>query len=148
MSTPGGSPESYTARKRGAVSLRTTRLCPAGVQPWFIDCITAGADKIAYCATLAIYIFQKNTYSLYRVINAHSNTITSLSFSPAHLPRVVSCIIGDVAVHTAFGGYSDEGFSFAAPRVGTFPAVGTPSVRARGEWPAALVNSGCVWDPA
>jgi WD repeat-containing protein 17 len=84
MSTPGGSPESYTARKRGAVSLRTTRLCPAGVQPWFIDCITAGADKIAYCATLAIYIFQKNTYSLYRVINAHSNTITSLSFSPAH----------------------------------------------------------------
>lgn len=33
-------------------------LLPAGCQPWNADVCAACGDKFAYCATLAIYIYQ------------------------------------------------------------------------------------------
>ena len=33
-------------------------LLPAGSQPWNIGVCTASRDRFAYCATLAIYIYQ------------------------------------------------------------------------------------------
>ena len=38
--------------------VRQVSLLPAGCQPWNIDVCAASGDRFAYCATLAVYIYQ------------------------------------------------------------------------------------------
>lgn len=38
-------------------------LLAAGCQPWNKDVCAASGDRFAYCATLAIYVYQVNTYN-------------------------------------------------------------------------------------
>ena len=41
-------------------TVKQVGLLAAGCQPWNIDVCAASSDRFAYCATLAIYIYQVN----------------------------------------------------------------------------------------
>uniref|UniRef100_A0A3P8W9Z8 WD repeat domain 17 n=1 Tax=Cynoglossus semilaevis TaxID=244447 RepID=A0A3P8W9Z8_CYNSE len=59
-------------------------LLAAGCQPWNKDVCAASGDRFAYCATLAIYIYQLdqqyNEYKLRSIMSEHKKTITAISW--------------------------------------------------------------------
>uniref|UniRef100_A0A3B3ZTQ0 Uncharacterized protein n=1 Tax=Periophthalmus magnuspinnatus TaxID=409849 RepID=A0A3B3ZTQ0_9GOBI len=61
-------------------------LLAAGCQPWNKDVCAASGDRFAYCATLAIYIYQLdqqyNEFKLRSIMSEHKKTITAISWSP------------------------------------------------------------------
>ncbi|TNN80683.1 WD repeat-containing protein 17 [Liparis tanakae] len=61
-------------------------LLAAGCQPWNKDVCAASGDRFAYCATLAIYIYQLdqqyNEFKLRSIMSEHKKTITSISWCP------------------------------------------------------------------
>ncbi|KAG7282286.1 hypothetical protein CRUP_024254, partial [Coryphaenoides rupestris] len=61
-------------------------LLAAGCQPWNKDVCDASGDRFAYCATLAIYIYQLdqqyNEFKLRSIMSEHKKTITAISWSP------------------------------------------------------------------
>uniref|UniRef100_A0A8C5CRW8 WD repeat domain 17 n=1 Tax=Gadus morhua TaxID=8049 RepID=A0A8C5CRW8_GADMO len=63
-------------------------LLAAGCQPWNKDVCAASGDRFAYCATLAIYIYQLdqqyNEFKLRSIMSEHKKTITAISWSPDH----------------------------------------------------------------
>ncbi|KAJ7409716.1 hypothetical protein WISP_112903 [Willisornis vidua] len=66
-------------------------LLAAGCQPWNKDICAASGDRFAYCATLAIYIYQLdhryNEFKLHAIMSEHKKTITAISWCP-HNPDV------------------------------------------------------------
>uniref|UniRef100_A0A5F8G5C9 WD repeat domain 17 n=1 Tax=Monodelphis domestica TaxID=13616 RepID=A0A5F8G5C9_MONDO len=66
-------------------------LLAAGCQPWNKDVCAASGDRFAYCATLAIYIYQLdhqyNEFKLYAIMSEHKKTITAISWCP-HNPDI------------------------------------------------------------
>ncbi|XP_041912815.1 WD repeat-containing protein 17 isoform X4 [Alosa alosa] len=61
-------------------------LLAAGCQPWNKDVCAASGDRFAYCATLAIYIYQLdhryNEFKLRAIMSEHKKTITAISWCP------------------------------------------------------------------
>ncbi|KAL3878905.1 hypothetical protein ACJMK2_031231 [Sinanodonta woodiana] len=61
-------------------------LLAAGCQPWYSDVCSASGDRFAYCATLAIYVYQLdrtfNEFRLLSILSDHKNTVTALSWNP------------------------------------------------------------------
>ncbi|XP_061131267.1 WD repeat-containing protein 17-like isoform X4 [Syngnathus typhle] len=61
-------------------------LLAAGCQPWNNDVCAASGDRFAYCATLAIYIYQLdqqyNEFKLKSIMAEHKKTITAISWCP------------------------------------------------------------------
>ncbi|KAL3067639.1 hypothetical protein OYC64_017378 [Pagothenia borchgrevinki] len=61
-------------------------LLAAGCQPWNKDVCAASGERFAYCATLAIYIYQLdqqyNEYKLRSIMSEHKKTITAISWCP------------------------------------------------------------------
>nr|XP_034967683.1 WD repeat-containing protein 17 isoform X2 [Zootoca vivipara] len=61
-------------------------LLAAGCQPWNKDVCAASGDRFAYCATLAIYIYQLdhryNEFKLWAIMSEHKKTITAVSWCP------------------------------------------------------------------
>ncbi|XP_077574603.1 WD repeat-containing protein 17 isoform X1 [Stigmatopora nigra] len=61
-------------------------LLAAGCQPWNNDVCAASGDRFAYCATLAIYIYQLdqqyNEFKLRCIMSEHKKTITAISWCP------------------------------------------------------------------
>ncbi|KAM8842635.1 WD repeat-containing protein 17 isoform 2-T2 [Synchiropus picturatus] len=59
-------------------------LLAAGCQPWNKDVCAASGDRFAYCATLAIYIYQLdkqyNEFKLRSIMSEHKKTITAISW--------------------------------------------------------------------
>ncbi len=45
-------------------TVKQVGLLPAGCQPWNVDVCAASSDRFAYCATLAVYIYQVCTDEL------------------------------------------------------------------------------------
>ncbi|KAM6220322.1 WD repeat-containing protein 17 isoform 6-T6 [Rhynchocyon petersi] len=66
--------------------VRQVGLLPAGCQPWNKDVCAANGDRFAYCATLAIYIYQLdhryNEFKLHAIMSEHKKTITAISWCP------------------------------------------------------------------
>ncbi|XP_066535677.1 WD repeat-containing protein 17 isoform X2 [Hoplias malabaricus] len=66
-------------------------LLAAGCQPWNKDVCAASGDRFAYCATLAIYVYQLdhryNEFKLRAIMSEHKKTITAISWCP-HNPEV------------------------------------------------------------
>ncbi|XP_044537602.1 WD repeat-containing protein 17 [Gracilinanus agilis] len=66
-------------------------LLAAGCQPWNKDVCAASGDRFAYCATLAIYIYQLdhqyNEFKLHAIMSEHKKTITAISWCP-HNPDI------------------------------------------------------------
>ncbi|XP_078222354.1 WD repeat-containing protein 17 isoform X7 [Callithrix jacchus] len=66
--------------------VRQVGLLAAGCQPWNRDVCAAGGDRFAYCATLAIYIYQLdhryNEFKLHAIMSEHKKTITAISWCP------------------------------------------------------------------
>uniref|UniRef100_A0A5F9DRV2 WD repeat domain 17 n=1 Tax=Oryctolagus cuniculus TaxID=9986 RepID=A0A5F9DRV2_RABIT len=66
--------------------VRQVGLLAAGCQPWNKDVCAANGDRFAYCATLAIYIYQLdhryNEFKLHAVMSEHKKTITAISWCP------------------------------------------------------------------
>ncbi|KAF3825598.1 hypothetical protein GH733_005580 [Mirounga leonina] len=71
--------------------VRQVGLLAAGCQPWNKDVCAASGDRFAYCATLAIYIYQLdhryNEFKLHAIMSEHKKTITAISWCP-HNPDV------------------------------------------------------------
>ncbi|XP_019390183.1 PREDICTED: WD repeat-containing protein 17 isoform X3 [Crocodylus porosus] len=61
-------------------------LLAAGCQPWNKDVCAASGDRFAYCATLAIYVYQMdhryNEFKLRAIMSEHKKTITAISWCP------------------------------------------------------------------
>ncbi|XP_066487999.1 WD repeat-containing protein 17 isoform X3 [Tiliqua scincoides] len=61
-------------------------LLAAGCQPWNKDVCAASGDRFAYCATLAIYIYQLDhrysEFKLWAIMSEHKKTITAISWCP------------------------------------------------------------------
>ncbi|XP_014826293.1 PREDICTED: WD repeat-containing protein 17 isoform X1 [Poecilia mexicana] len=61
-------------------------LLAAGCQPWNKDVCAASGDRFAYCATLAIYVYQLdqqyNEFKLCSIMSEHKKTITAISWCP------------------------------------------------------------------
>ncbi|XP_030837047.1 WD repeat-containing protein 17 [Strongylocentrotus purpuratus] len=66
--------------------MRQTSLLAAGCQPWNRDVCAASGDRFAYCATLAVYIYQLdrvyNEFKLHSIVAEHRKTITALAWHP------------------------------------------------------------------
>uniref|UniRef100_A0A4W3GRT2 WD repeat domain 17 n=1 Tax=Callorhinchus milii TaxID=7868 RepID=A0A4W3GRT2_CALMI len=73
-------------------------LLAAGCQPWNKDVCVANGDRFAYCATLAIYIYQLdhryNEFKLYAIMSEHKKTITAISWYP-HNPDMFASASAD-----------------------------------------------------
>ncbi|XP_044925358.1 WD repeat-containing protein 17 isoform X6 [Mustela putorius furo] len=82
----------YEGLQRANMSqVRQVGLLAAGCQPWHKDVCAANGDRFAYCATLAIYIYQLdhryNEFKLHAIMSEHKKTITAISWCP-HNPDV------------------------------------------------------------
>uniref|UniRef100_G3PVZ1 WD repeat domain 17 n=1 Tax=Gasterosteus aculeatus TaxID=69293 RepID=G3PVZ1_GASAC len=66
--------------------VRQVGLLAAGCQPWNKDVCAASGDRFAYCATLAIYVYQLdqqyNEFKLRSIMSEHKKTITAISWCP------------------------------------------------------------------
>jgi WD40 repeat protein len=62
----------------GAVSWQ--KLLPSGCQDWNAKVLGAGAGKFAYCSTLAVYVYNLETFMLESVLTGHQQVITGLSW--------------------------------------------------------------------
>ncbi|XP_075411902.1 WD repeat-containing protein 17 isoform X5 [Tenrec ecaudatus] len=66
--------------------VRQVGLLPAGCQPWNKDVCAAHGDRFAYCATLAVYVYQLdhryNEFKLHAIMSEHKKTITAISWCP------------------------------------------------------------------
>uniref|UniRef100_A0A8C3G6W0 WD repeat domain 17 n=1 Tax=Cyclopterus lumpus TaxID=8103 RepID=A0A8C3G6W0_CYCLU len=69
-----------------ALTVKQVGLLAAGCQPWNKDVCAARGDRFAYCATLAIYIYQLdqqyNEFKLRSIMSEHKKTITAISWCP------------------------------------------------------------------
>ncbi|XP_032154589.1 WD repeat-containing protein 17 isoform X6 [Sapajus apella] len=77
----------YEGLQRASMSqVRQVGLLAAGCQPWNKDVCAASGDRFAYCATLAIYIYQLdhryNEFKLHAIMSEHKKTITAISWCP------------------------------------------------------------------
>ncbi|XP_064333655.1 WD repeat-containing protein 17 isoform X1 [Camelus dromedarius] len=77
----------YEGLQRANMSqVRQVGLLAAGCQPWSRDVCAAGGDRFAYCATLAIYVYQLdhryNEFKLHSIMSEHKKTITAISWCP------------------------------------------------------------------
>ncbi|XP_040587725.1 WD repeat-containing protein 17 isoform X2 [Mesocricetus auratus] len=77
----------YEGLQRATMSrVRQVGLLAAGCQPWNKDVCAANGDRFAYCATLAIYIYQLdhryNEFKLHAIMSEHKKTITAISWCP------------------------------------------------------------------
>ncbi|XP_071786517.1 WD repeat-containing protein 17-like [Asterias amurensis] len=66
--------------------MKQVGLLSAGCQPWNSDVVAASGDRFAYCATLAIYVYQLdrklNEFKLYAIMSEHKKTVTSIMWHP------------------------------------------------------------------
>ncbi|XP_008051777.1 WD repeat-containing protein 17 isoform X2 [Carlito syrichta] len=66
--------------------VRQVGLLAAGCQPWNKDVCAANGDRFAYCATLAIYVYQLdhhyNEFKLHSIMSEHKEKITAISWCP------------------------------------------------------------------
>ncbi|XP_062905536.1 WD repeat-containing protein 17 isoform X1 [Mobula hypostoma] len=73
-------------------------LLAAGCQPWNKDVCVASGDRFAYCATLAIYVYQLdhryNEFKLHSIMSEHKKTITAISWCP-HSPDTFASASAD-----------------------------------------------------
>ncbi|XP_041358787.1 WD repeat-containing protein 17-like [Gigantopelta aegis] len=73
-------------------------LLPAGCQPWNHDVCATSKDRFAYCATLAIYIYQFDRkykeFKLQSIMSEHKKTITAISWNPQNPDLFVSSSTG------------------------------------------------------
>ncbi|XP_010628110.1 WD repeat-containing protein 17 isoform X6 [Fukomys damarensis] len=77
----------YEGLQRANMSqVRQVGLLAAGCQPWNKDVCAASGDRFAYCATLAIYVYQLdhhyNEFKLHSIMSEHKKTITAISWCP------------------------------------------------------------------
>nr|XP_045011862.1 WD repeat-containing protein 17 isoform X4 [Jaculus jaculus] len=84
----------YEGLQRATMSqVRQVGLLAAGCQPWNKDVCAANGDRFAYCATLAIYIYQLdhryNEFKLHAIMSEHKKTITAISWCP-HNPDLIA----------------------------------------------------------
>ncbi|XP_053258582.1 WD repeat-containing protein 17 isoform X2 [Podarcis raffonei] len=77
----------YDGQQRAKMAqVKQVGLLAAGCQPWNKDVCAASGDRFAYCATLAIYIYQLdhryNEFKLWAIMSEHKKTITAVSWCP------------------------------------------------------------------
>ncbi|NXG09103.1 WDR17 protein, partial [Sakesphorus luctuosus] len=92
----------YEGQQRAKMSqVKQVGLLAAGCQPWNKDICAASGDRFAYCATLAIYIYQLdhryNEFKLHAIMSEHKKTITAISWCP-HNPDVFASASADSLV--------------------------------------------------
>ncbi|XP_005304237.1 WD repeat-containing protein 17 isoform X1 [Chrysemys picta bellii] len=89
----------YEGHQRAKMSqVKQVGLLAAGCQPWNKDVCAASGDRFAYCATLAIYIYQLdhryNEFKLRAIMSEHKKTITAISWCP-HNPDMFASASAD-----------------------------------------------------
>uniref|UniRef100_A0A8C4TYD1 WD repeat domain 17 n=1 Tax=Falco tinnunculus TaxID=100819 RepID=A0A8C4TYD1_FALTI len=92
----------YEGQQRAKMSqVKQVGLLAAGCQPWNKDVCAASGDRFAYCATLAIYIYQLdhqyNEFKLRAIMSEHKKTITAISWCP-HNPDTFASASADSLV--------------------------------------------------
>ncbi|XP_038063248.1 WD repeat-containing protein 17-like [Patiria miniata] len=66
--------------------MKQVGLLSAGCQPWNSDVVATSGDRFAYCATLAIYVYQLdrnlNEFKLHAIMSEHKKTVTAIRWHP------------------------------------------------------------------
>lgn len=70
--------------------LRQIRLCPSGCQYWNKGILARGGNLLAYCSTLAIYLVDLDTYHIHKIIAAHEQTISCITWNSLNLSQLAS----------------------------------------------------------
>ncbi|OMJ90152.1 hypothetical protein SteCoe_7544 [Stentor coeruleus] len=71
--------------------LKQIKLCPSGCQYWNKSVVARSGKLLAYCSTLAIYFLDLDTFTIAKIIAAHDQTITCITWNqqnPAQLASV------------------------------------------------------------
>ncbi|WAQ98157.1 WDR17-like protein [Mya arenaria] len=95
-------------------------LLAAGCQPWNGEVCAASSDRFAYCATLAIYVYQLdpkyNQFRLISILSEHKKTISAISLNPRNIDILASAsyenkiIIWDVSKQRPLAVYKNTKF--------------------------------------
>ncbi|XP_022109388.1 WD repeat-containing protein 17-like [Acanthaster planci] len=68
--------------------MKQVGLLSAGCQPWNSDVVATSGDRFAYCATLAIYVYQLdrdlNEFKLHAIMSEHKKTVTAIRWHPTN----------------------------------------------------------------
>ncbi|CAG9315711.1 unnamed protein product [Blepharisma stoltei] len=78
--------------------LKQVRLCPSGCQYWNKSVLARGGNLLAYCSTLAIYFIDLDTYNITKIIAAHEQTISCLSWSIPN-PSLLASVSSDNSLY-------------------------------------------------
>ena len=66
------------------LTFNNIRVNPGGVQPYHRHVLAAGPKLFAYCSTITIYIYKLNGCHFQRLIQAHDQIITCITWSPVY----------------------------------------------------------------
>ena len=70
--------------------LKQIKLCPSGCQYWNKSVVARNGKLLAYCSTLAIYFVDMDTFSIAKIIAAHDQTITCISWNSMNPVQLAS----------------------------------------------------------
>jgi WD40 repeat protein len=70
--------------------LKQIKLCPSGCQYWNKSVVARNGKLLAYCSTLAIYFVDMDTFSIAKIIAAHDQTITCISWNSLNPVQLAS----------------------------------------------------------
>ncbi|KAL4230509.1 Anaphase-promoting complex subunit 4 WD40 domain [Mactra antiquata] len=74
--------------------IKQVGLLPAGCQPWNNNVCASSGDRFAYCATLAIYVYQLdkkyNQFKLLSILSEHKKSISAIAWNPKDSDIVAS----------------------------------------------------------
>ena len=70
--------------------LKQIKLCPSGCQYWNKSVIVRNGKLLAYCSTLAIYFLDLDSFTISKIIAAHDQTITCITWNQQNPDQLAS----------------------------------------------------------
>lgn len=78
--------------------MKQFKLVPSGCQGWHTGVLGAGGGRFAYCSTLAIYVYDAETFTLQKLLTGHDRAITGLTWNPQEPLIFATCSLDATAI--------------------------------------------------
>ena len=76
--------------------LKQIKLCPSGCQHWNKSVIARSGKLLAYCSTLAIYFLDLESFTIAKIIAAHDQTITCITWNQQNPVQLASVSMDNI----------------------------------------------------
>ncbi|OMJ89434.1 hypothetical protein SteCoe_8434 [Stentor coeruleus] len=76
--------------------LKQIKLCPSGCQYWNKSVVARNGKLLAYCSTLAIYFLDLDTFTISKIIAAHDQTITCITWNQQNPSQLASVSMDNI----------------------------------------------------